>query len=96
MDLTKFFIYDIETYKELFSFSVVRADGKLKSTFQCSKFKNEIDRIRNCISYLKDNNCYLVGFNNNQFDYPVLHELLNKNLPKTGASIAIRRTDFMT
>lgn len=90
MDLTKFYVYDIETYKDLFSFSVVRADGKFKSTFQCSKFKNEIDRVFACLDYLHNNDLYLVGFNNNQFDYPVLHELITKanRIPKTGISIA--------
>lgn len=78
MDYSTMFVYDIETYKEAFTFSVVRADGKLKQTFQCSKFKNEIDRVLSCIEYLKKNNYYMVGFNNIGFDYPVLHELITK------------------
>lgn len=96
MDLTKFYIYDIETYKDLFSFSVVRADGEFKSTFQCSKFKNEIDRIYSCLNYLNNNDYYLVGFNSNQFDYPVLHEILKKRdrLPKSGRSIANKVFDL--
>lgn len=96
MDLTKFYIYDIETYKDLFSFSVVRADGEFKSTFQCSKFKNEIDRIYSCLNYLNNNDYYLVGFNSNQFDYPVLHEILKKRdrLPKSGISIANKVFDL--
>lgn len=94
MDLTKFYIYDLETYKELFSFSVVRADGKFKATFQCSKFKNEIDRILACLDYLNKNKYYLVGFNNNQFDYPVLHSILNKKLPASGLSIARKVFDI--
>ena len=96
MDLTKFYIYDIETYKDLFSFSVVRADGEFKSTFQCSKFKNEIDRIYSCLNYLNNNSYYLVGFNSNQFDYPILHEILKKRdrLPKSGISIANKVFDL--
>ena len=96
MDLTKFYIFDIETYKDLFSFSVVRADGEFKSTFQCSKFKNEIDRIYSCLNYLNNNSYYLVGFNSNQFDYPILHEILKKRdrLPKSGSSIANKVFDL--
>ena len=96
MDLTKFYIYDIETYKDLFSFSVVRADGEFKSTFQCSKFKNEIDRIYSCLNYLNNNSYYLVGFNSNQFDYPILHEILKNRdrLPKSGSSIANKVFDL--
>ena len=90
MNLEKLYVYDIETYKEVFTFSVVRADGKHKRTFECSNFMNEIDGIFKCLDYLHDNDCYLVGFNNLGFDYPVIHELVEKRdkLPKTGKAIA--------
>lgn len=96
MDYSKMFVYDIETYKEAFTFSVVRADGKFKQTFQCSKFKNEIDRVVACIEYLKKNKYYMVGFNNIGFDYPVLHELITKiNLEdKSGQWIAKKVFDI--
>lgn len=90
MNLEKLYVYDIETYKEVFTFSVVRADGKHKRTFECSNFTNEIEGIFKCLDYLHDNDCYLVGFNNLGFDYPVVHELVEKRekLPKTGKAIA--------
>jgi hypothetical protein len=89
MNLEKLFVYDIETYKNLFSFSIVRADGKFKQTFACSKYTNQIDRIHKCLEYLKQNDCFLVGFNNLGFDYPVLHELLKLDTEaKTGLWIA--------
>jgi hypothetical protein len=83
-------VYDIETYKEVFTFSVVRADGKFKKTFSCSKFKNEIEGIFKCLDYLHDNNCYLVGFNSNQFDWPIVQQIVDKRpkLPKSGRAIA--------
>lgn len=90
MDQTKLYIYDIETYEELFSFSIIRSDGKHKRTFECSKFLNEIDGIFKCLDYLHNNECYLVGFNSNQFDWPVVQQLVDArdNLPKTGKGIA--------
>lgn len=90
MDLNKIYIYDIETYKEVFTFSIVRSDGKHKRTFECSKFDNQISAIFKCLDYLHENDCYLVGFSSNQFDYPVLHELIAKreDLPATGKGIA--------
>lgn len=90
MNLEKLYVYDIETYKEVFTFSIVRADGKHKRTFECSAFMNEIEGIFKCVDYLYDNDCYLVGFNNLGFDYPVIHELVEKRgrLPKTGKAIA--------
>ena len=90
MDLSKLYVFDIETYKELFSFSIVRADGKHKKTFSCSKFKNEIEGILRCLDYLSENDMYLVGFNSNQFDWPILQQVMDKRtrLPKTGLKIA--------
>lgn len=90
MDLTKLYVYDEETYKELFSFSIVRADGKHKKTFKCSAFHNDIEALFKCLDFLRENDCWLVGFNSIQFDYPVLHQIIEKrdSLPKTGKAIA--------
>lgn len=90
MDFTKLYIYDIETYKEAFTFSIVRSDGKHKNTFECSAFSNEIDRIFKCLDYLHENECYLVGFNSMNFDWPVVQEIVKKrdSIPKTGKGIA--------
>ena len=83
-------IFDIETYKELFSFSIIRADGKFSNTFEVSQFNNQIERILGCLDYLKENNCRMVGFNNTGFDYPILHKLIQHRykLPKGGKSLA--------
>lgn len=90
INLEKLWVYDIETYLNLFSFSIVRADGKYKKTFSCSRYGNQFDRIINCIDYLSNNNCHMVGFNNIGFDYPVIHELYNlsSQSPKTGLAVA--------
>lgn len=90
MNLDKLYVYDIETFKEVFTLSIVRADGKHKNTFVCSQFVNQIDRILNCLDYLHNNDFYMVGFNSNQFDWPVLQKIHDKreSLPKTGKAIA--------
>lgn len=90
MDLNKIYTYDIETYKEVFTFSIVRSDGKFKKTFSCSNFKNEIEGIFKCLDYLHSNECYLVGFNSNQFDWPIVQQLIDKRntLPKSGRALA--------
>ena len=90
MNLEQLYVFDIETFKELFSFSIVRSDGKFKKTFSCSRFKNEIEGIFKCLDYLHTNDFYLVGFNSNQFDWPIIQQLINKrdSLPKTGKGIA--------
>jgi hypothetical protein len=90
MELTKLWVYDIETYKKVFTFSIVRADGKFKKTFQCSEFIDQSADILRCLDYLTENEMYMVGFNNIGFDYPIVHKFIlqRDRLPKTGSAIA--------
>lgn len=85
-------IYDLETYPNIFTFSIIRCDGKFQQTFEISDRKNELDRIFKCLDYLKEQDHYLVGFNNNSFDYPILHGLLDlrdkDKIPKRSETIA--------
>ena len=89
-------VYDIETFPNCFSFSIIREDGKFSNTFEVSARKNEIDRIFKCLDFLKENNCYMVGFNSLNFDYPVIHKLLGlrDKLPVKGETIAKRVYQF--
>lgn len=90
MDYTRDFIYDIETFKDVFTFSIIRADGKFKQTFECSFRMNQLDRILKCMDYLHDNNFRMVGFNSRGFDYPIMHEIikLRDKLPADGKRLA--------
>lgn len=92
MDRTKDWVWDIETYKHAFTFSIVRADGKFKKTFEVSARVNEVDRILTCLDYLHDNEHRLVGFNSCGFDYPIIHKLIDNRdaLPKTGKALAAK------
>jgi hypothetical protein len=86
-------VYDLETYPTTFTFSVIREDGKFANTFEVSHRMNEVDRIFACLDYIKKEDDYMVGFNNLNFDYPVLHKLLalrNGKLPVKGETIARR------
>lgn len=92
MDRTKDWVWDIETYKHAFTFSIIRADGKFKKTFEVSHRMNEVDRILTCLDYLHDNGHRLVGFNSCGFDYPIIHRLIENRdaLPKTGKALAAK------
>ncbi len=91
MDLTKDWIYDLETYKSAFTFAVIRADGKYGRVFEVSNRMNELDRIYACVDHIEDTAGRLVGFNNVGFDYPILHEVIKNRTTwreKTGKKIA--------
>jgi len=91
-------IYDIETFPNIFTFSIIREDGKFAQTFEVSFRKNEIDRIFTCLDYLNNEGDYLVGFNNLGFDYPIIHKLLvlrdSNKIPVNGLTIAKRVYKF--
>ena len=84
------YVADIETYPNCFTIAVTRVDGKHSNVFECSKQKNEIDRILKFMDHVHNIGGSVVGFNFINFDYPILHEVLQKrsSLPKTGEGIA--------
>jgi predicted PolB exonuclease-like 3'-5' exonuclease len=91
MDLTKDWIYDLETYKSAFTFAVIRADGKFPRVFEVSERTNELDRIYACVDHIEATTGRLVGFNNVGFDYPILHEVLTNRRSweaKSGKQVA--------
>lgn len=70
-------IYDIETYPNCFLFCAVYSNGKGISVFEISDRKNEIEDLLIFLRKVKQHNHRLVGFNNVNFDYPVVHYILN-------------------
>jgi len=70
------FVYDIETYPNVFTLAVEHADAPLRWLFEISDRRNDSSEICQFIYWLKDTNARMVGFNNLGFDYPVLHMLV--------------------
>jgi len=66
-------IYDIETYKEAFIFCALRIDGKEKKEFEISYSKNDTEKLVKYLLSIKG----LIGYNNLNFDYPIIHWFLN-------------------
>jgi hypothetical protein len=72
------FIYDLETFPNFFSACFVYSNGKGIRVFEISDRKNEVEELLEFLRKVKSGNYRLVGFNNNGFDYPVLHFILEK------------------
>lgn len=70
------YIYDLESYPNVFTMSIVHASGKHMRAFEISDRKNEIESIAKCLRYLVKNKCRMVGFNNNSYDYTLIHEII--------------------
>jgi len=71
-------IYDLETYKNLFSFCVISSDGKQGYIFEISDRKDDREIMFKFLDMLKATGGRLVGFNNLSFDYPVLHHIMQR------------------
>lgn len=73
-------VFDIETFPNCYTFTIIRAKDDFTRVFEISSRKNELDKLLKCLDYLRDNSQRLIGFNNLGFDYPVIHEIYNNYL----------------
>lgn len=71
-------IYDLETYPNIFTFATVFANGKGQRVFEISDRRNDINEMLDFLRKVKTAKHRLVGFNNVGFDYPVIHFILEK------------------
>lgn len=69
-------IWDCETYPNVFTLCAVYANGAGIRVFEISDRKNDIDEMVAFLRKVKQHSHRLVGFNSIGFDYPVLHEIL--------------------
>lgn len=75
-EIIKDWTYDLETYPNAFTMSIISTDGKIERKFEISEFVDEIEGFYRCLDYLMNNKCRMFGFNNLGFDYPIIHKLL--------------------
>ena len=70
------YIFDIETYPNVFTLAIEHAKAPLTWMFEISDWRNDSEEIIAFLQHLKETNARLVGFNSLGFDYPVLHTLI--------------------
>jgi len=73
----KYFIYDLETLVNFFSFSGKFYGNDRMYTFEMSPRRDQRSELLTFLSYLENSKVQMVGFNNLGFDYPIIHHLLN-------------------
>lgn len=69
-------VYDLESYPNVFTMTIIHASGKWLNTFEISDRKNQTEDIAKCLRYLLKNKCRMVGFNNLSYDYTLIHEVI--------------------
>ena len=80
------YIYDLETYPNFFSNTILRVDTGELWAFEISDRVNHSDAMRSFLMALShDPTARMVGYNNTGFDYPVLHHGLQ--YPEMNATV---------
>jgi Predicted 3'-5' exonuclease related to the exonuclease domain of PolB len=69
-------IYDIETYPNVFTIAFEHAEAPIKLMFEISDWRNDSREIIAFLRYLKESDARMVSFNGLGFDYPILHQLI--------------------
>lgn len=77
LKLANDYIYDIEVYPNVFTLAVKSVQSGKRRTYEISPRKNEFAQIKKFMSRLEGRTARMVGFNNESFDYPVLHYMLD-------------------
>lgn len=73
-------IYDLETYKNCFTFTIALVNNPSKiKTFEISDRKDDTEDMLDCLRNLRSQGWRMVGFNNIGFDYPILHWIMMKS-----------------
>lgn len=70
-------IYDIETYLDLFCVDLTHAATGTRYIFEVSDRVNQSQQFIEFLRWLRDTGARMFGFNNEGFDYPVIHYLAN-------------------
>lgn len=69
-------VYDLESYPNCFSMTIIHTSGKWLKCFEVSDRKNETHALADCLRYLVKNKQRMVGFNNLSYDYTLIHEII--------------------
>lgn len=74
---SKIWVYDIETYPNIFTFQAFNPLSKEWRYAEISDRVNHFEYISLLLDWMSYNKCRMVGFNNVNFDYPVVHHIIN-------------------
>lgn len=72
------YIFDIETYPNVFTLATSSSDGKVVRVWEVSDRMNQTQEILSYLRHLAKNKWRMIGFNNLGFDYPVLHAIMEQ------------------
>lgn len=74
--MTNDWVYDIETFPNIFTCAFEHAEAPITAAFEISDWRNDSRDLIAFMTYLRNSGARLVGFNSLGFDYPVVHTLI--------------------
>jgi len=80
----EFFIYDEETYPNIFVVGFTSVQTGERWEFEISEWKNDFTQLIEFVFAIQARGGFMVGFNNVGFDYPVLHFII-----ETGPTVTV-------
>jgi hypothetical protein len=84
----RLYTYDIETYPNMFSCGIVHMDSGTRWLYEISDRVNQGEEFVHMMGRLRDAQCRMIGFNNEHFDYPVIHHMWNAFYSTGGVTVA--------
>lgn len=72
----QYYIFDLECYPNIFLFGGKFRGSNDVQIFEISDRINQLEQLLSWLSYLRNTQSEMVGFNNLSYDYPILHELM--------------------
>ena len=84
-------VYDLETLCNLFTYTGYDCIKKEWHQFVICDWRNDIEELHEWLEYQRVNRYFQVGFNNENFDYPIIHHIMNHYESykyKTGREVA--------
>lgn len=71
-----YYVYDLESYPNIFLFAGKWRGDSVGQMFEISDRRNDLQGLLGWLSYLKNANGEMVGFNNIGYDYYLIHEAM--------------------
>ena len=76
MNLDQAVVYDIETFPNVFTIHTEMLHQDVCSTWEISDFRDDRNQLIQWFNWLNQTQTPMIGFNNEHFDYPVVHAIM--------------------
>lgn len=73
-------VYDIETYPNVFTCAFEHVNGPIKLFYEVSPRRNDSSALIQFLNHLAATESRLIGFNNVNFDYPLIHTIIKMGM----------------